>query len=101
MADSQDVVHNVPEDCWLLCLEYIADIMNLTAVQSLNWDTPLQRLTGQTPDCSIAMIFEFWDEVYYRYEHKARFPSETQELKGRFVGFSKHVGHARVFVIRS
>ena len=32
-------------------------------------------------------------------EHKARFPSETQELKGRFVGFSKHVGHALTYKI--
>ena len=25
----------VPNDCWLLCLEYVADIMNVTAVESL------------------------------------------------------------------
>ena len=92
---------NVPDDCWLLCLEYVADIMNITANQSLNWETPLQRLTGQTPDSSIAMVFEFYDEIYYRWEHKATFPSETQELKGRFVGFSKHVGHALTFKVLS
>jgi hypothetical protein len=31
----------VPEDCWLLALEYVADVMNLTAVKSLHWRTPL------------------------------------------------------------
>ena len=30
----------VPPDCWLLCLEYVADVMNLTAVESLHWRTP-------------------------------------------------------------
>jgi hypothetical protein len=37
---------NVPKDLWLLCLEYVADIMNITAVQSLNWQTPLQCQTS-------------------------------------------------------
>ena len=55
----------VPNDCWLLCLEYVADIMNVTTVKSLNWRTPMERLTGQTPDSSIVMIFEFFDEIYY------------------------------------
>jgi hypothetical protein len=71
----------VPNDCWLLCLEYVADIMNITAVESLNWRTPIERLTGQTPDSSIIMIFEFFDEVYYRRD-SASFPSDTTELKG-------------------
>jgi Reverse transcriptase (RNA-dependent DNA polymerase) len=88
----------VPDDCWLLCLEYVADIMNVTAVQSLDWSTPLERLTGQTPDTSIAMIFEFFDEVYYRRETSS-FPSTSTECKGRFVGFSKSVGHAMTYKI--
>ena len=88
----------VPNDCWLLCLEYVADIMNVTAVESLNWRTPLERLTGQTPDSSIVMIFEFFDEIYYRRD-SASFPSDTTELKGRFVGFSKHVGNAMTYKI--
>jgi hypothetical protein len=79
---------NVPKDLWLLCLEYVADIMNITAVQSLNWQTPLQRLIGQTPDSSIAIVFEFYDD------DKPVFPSQTMEKKGRFVCFSKDVGHA-------
>ena len=50
-----------PADCWLLCLEYVTDIMNITSVESLHWETPLHRLTGHTPDTSIAMVFEFYD----------------------------------------
>jgi quinol monooxygenase YgiN len=83
---------NVPEDLWLLCLEYVANIMNITAIQSHNWQTPLQGLTGQTPNSSIAMVFEFYDYVYYRRDLKPVFPSQTVEKKGCFVGFSKDVG---------
>ena len=89
-----------PHDTWLLCLQYIADIMNLTAVQSLNWRTPIEVLTGQTPDCSIAMFFEFYDEVYYRNDRVNKtFPSFPKELKGYFVGFSHDVGHALTYKI--
>ena len=54
----------VPPDCWLLCLEYVADVMNVTAVRSLQWRTPVERLSRQTPDTNIIMIHEFYDEVY-------------------------------------
>ena len=72
--------------------------MNVTAVESLNWRTPIERLTGQTPDSSIVMIFEFFDEIYYWCD-SASFPSVTTELKGRFVGFSKHVSNAMTYKI--
>jgi hypothetical protein len=90
---------NVPKDLWLLCLEYVADIMNITTVQSLNLQTPLQPLTGQTPNSSIAMVFEFYDDVYYCRDLKPVFPFQTVEKKGRFIGFSKDVGHALTYKI--
>jgi hypothetical protein len=70
------------------CLEYVADIMNITAIQSLNWQTPLQRLTGQTPDSGIAMVFQFYDEIYFCCNQKAHFPSQNAELNGHDVGHS-------------
>ena len=91
----------VPPDCWLLCLEYVADVMNLTAVESLHWRTPLECLTGQKPDTSILMLFTFYDEVYYSRDAKPSFPSQSPECKGRFVGFTKHVGHALTFNVLS
>ena len=72
----------VPADCWLLALEYVADVMNLTAVESLNWRTPLECLTGQTPDTSILLLFVFFDKVYYTPDGKPSFPSGTTEEKG-------------------
>ena len=88
-----------PANCWLLALEYVADVMNLTAVESLNWRTPLEKLTGQTPDSSILMLFVFYDKVYYTPNLDPSFPSDTTEEKGRMVGFSKNVGHAMTYKV--
>jgi hypothetical protein len=41
--------------------------MNLTASQTLNWKTPLQCLTGQVPDTSVLMLFEFYNKVYFKH----------------------------------
>jgi hypothetical protein len=87
-----------PDYCWLLVLQYVRDIMNLTAVQSLDWKTPLESLTGQVPDTSIALLFQFYDEVYYKAE-PASFPHDTVEKKGYFVGFAHDVGHAMTFKV--
>jgi hypothetical protein len=62
---------NVQANAWLLCIEWCADVMNMTAEKSLGWRTPLEVLTGQTTDISIALCFLFWDVVYVkRYEDK-------------------------------
>ena len=41
-------------------MKWVVDIMNMTAEKSLGWRTPLQVLTGQTTDISIALCFLFW-----------------------------------------
>jgi len=89
-------VTGAPEDAWLLCLEYVADVMNLTYNQSID-GIPLQKLTGQTQDSSILMLFKFWQPVYVS-KHNESFP-EAPEVKGRFVGFAKHVGHAFTYKV--
>ena len=52
---------NVDANAWLLCSQWVADVMNHTAEKSLGWQTPLQVLTGQTTDISILLVFLFWD----------------------------------------
>lgn len=95
---------NVRSDAWLLCLQWVADIMNHTAEKSLSWRPPLQVLTGQTIDISILLCFLFWDIVYCsRYkdkEYKNQVGSQkSSEVRGRFVGFAWSVGHALTFKI--
>ena len=38
---------NVDPKAWLLCLMWVADVMNVTAKKSLNGRPPLQVLAGQ------------------------------------------------------
>ena len=95
---------NVDPAAWLLCTEWVADVMNHTAEKSLGWRPPLQVLTGQTVDISIMLVFLFWDIVYVpRYKeagYKGQIGStKSSEVRGRFVGFAWDVGHALTFKI--
>ena len=97
-------LRNVDPSAWLLCTQWVADVMNHTAEKSLGWRPPLQVLTGQTIDISILLCFLFWDVVYCeRYEdhqYKGQVGStKSSEIRGRFVGFGWHVGHALTFKI--
>ena len=90
-----------PGEAWFHCIEYICFIMNRTAIQTLHWRTPLERLTGTTPDISMVYRFCFWDEVYFKRDESSgkNFPSMSNEEKGRFLGFSESVGHMMVYKI--
>jgi hypothetical protein len=50
---------NVQPNAWLLCTEWCADVMNMTVEKSIGWRTPLEVLTGETTDISIALCFLF------------------------------------------
>jgi len=95
-------LRNVHPSLWLLCLQWVADVMNMTAEKSLGWRTPLEVLTGQTTDISIMLVFVFNDVVYVpRYKEKNyqnQVGSEkSSEIRCRFVGFAHDVGHALTF----
>ena len=61
---------------WYRLAEHITDISNHTAYESLDWHTPHERSTGDTPDISGLLIFKFWDKVYY-YDP----PEEEEQLR--------------------
>jgi hypothetical protein len=90
---------------WLLALTYICFIFNHVAAETLEWQTPLQQLTGVTTDISALLYFTFWEPVYYatgdsmKYEGKPGFPSETSEARGRFVGFGESVGDVLTYKV--
>ena len=95
---------NVDEEAWLLCLKWVADVMNHMSEKSLGDYPPLQRLLGSTIDISILLCFLFWDIVYVaRYkdhQYKGQIGSKkSSEIRGRFVGFAWDVGHALTFKI--
>ena len=77
---------------------YICFVLNHTAVGSLHWRTPIEKLTGSTPDISSLLCFSFWEPVYYKLDDSDSSSKSTEKL-GRFVGISENVGHALTFKI--
>ena len=75
-------------------------ILNRAATPSLDWKTPLQIITRDTPDISAIMQYQFWEPVYYQAsESDISFPSNSPEKLGQFVGFAESVGHALTFKV--
>eukprot|EP00980_Cylindrotheca_fusiformis_P023113 scaffold10147_cov126-Cylindrotheca_fusiformis.AAC.1 len=77
-----------PASTWLLCLMYVALLLNLT----YNWTLggiPLQFAEGSTQDISPLLRFYWWEPVYYKVDDSP-FPSLSREERGRFVGVSKN-----------
>jgi hypothetical protein len=93
---------NAPPEAWYLVFDYVSFIMNRTAKESLNWRTPIEALTGQTPDISPLLHFRFWEPVFIKnYQgsgHKG-FPSERNEIIVRFAGFAEGVGHSACYKV--
>ena len=83
---------------WLLCMAYVAYLLNHMALESLGWRTPLEALTGQTPDISAITKYEFNEPIYYR-THEPSFPSENTERLGYFVGYAENVGNAFTYKV--
>jgi hypothetical protein len=88
----------LPSQTWLLALMYVCFVLNFTASACLKWRTPMEVLTGSTPDISPLLSFQWWEPVYFKLEN-AGFPSDLREQRGCFVGISEHVGHAMTYMI--
>ena len=84
-----------PAHCWLLCMLYVCHLLNATASPALGGLTPLQALTGQVPDISHFLHFSFREPIYYKVnesEPDHRFPSQSNEKRGHWVGFAENKG---------
>ncbi len=94
-----------PPFTWLLALQYVCFVINHTASERLGWRTPIEWLLGWTPDITVLLRFIFWEPVYYLTYGEVDEDKKTKKLKkpmealGRFVGISKHVGHAMTYKI--
>ena len=86
-----------PEEYWLLCLYFVVYLINRLATESLQWKTPLEKATGQVPDISPLLAFRWWEPVYYTVDNK--FPSESPEKTGRWVGVAEHQGDALTYLV--
>ena len=79
------ILTRAPAHCWLLCMQYVCNLLNATASPALGGLTPLQALTGQVPDISHFLHFSFWEPIYYKVDESEpdhRFPSQSNEKRG-------------------
>jgi hypothetical protein len=76
----------------------VAKIKNLTAnnYYAAKGRTPMEIITGDTPDISEYMAFQWYQPVWYL--DSATFPNDKKKL-GRWLGVSHHVGQAMCFWI--
>lgn len=86
-----------PGEFWLLCLQYVAGLLNSMANKTLGWKTPLSKLTGVTPDISAYLGFHFYQKVLYAVDNG--WPSESKEKSGRWVGIAENVGDALTYKV--
>ena len=54
-----------PDKLWFLCLEYIIELNNHCAAESLKWKTPMEIAFGETPDISAFLLFRWYDKILY------------------------------------
>ena len=86
-----------PDDLWMLALQHTSYVWNRTALRTKGWRTPLELRTGDTPDISALLMYEFYEQVYFL-DPSQPFPS-TQERLGRMVGIAEHVGDALCYKV--
>ena len=79
----------IPDKHTFAIYQYICDCLNHTAVSSIDNRTPLEVLTGDTPDISM-FRFRPYQEVWYL---KGKATLDQREwIKGRFLGFAWSTG---------
>ena len=74
---------------------YVCSLLNVTASPALGGLTPIQALTGQVPDISHFLHVSFCEPVYYKVDENEpdhRFPSQSNQKQGHWVGFADNKG---------
>ena len=79
-----------PRALWIYGIPYVAKIMQTTAsfVAYLQGRTPLESLTGETPDISQHLDFGFYDRVWFKED-----AGLVETKLGRFLEASHHIGY--------
>jgi hypothetical protein len=81
---------------WLLCITYVASLINYLANPNLGNLPPLYKMYGTTVDISHFLEFHFNQPVYYAADNK--WPSESPEKSGQWVGVADNVGDALTYI---
>ena len=78
------------------CQQWCCDVRNHLASRKLNWRTPEEKVSGETPDISM-FRFHFWQEVEY-YNPKLKQPSNGW-LPARFLGIAWDSGDSMTYYV--
>ena len=74
---------------WFVILLHVICFRNCASASSLGNITPIEKLTGHTPNISIMMQMPCWQPVFYLATGEdVKFPSKPHERFGYFVRFS-------------
>jgi hypothetical protein len=88
---------SAPEICWLLGCEYIADVHNICADESIGYRIPREVRHGGLQDISAFLEYKFYEPILYL-DSEESFPS-SKEKAGWWVGVAHNVGDAMTFKI--
>ena len=87
-----------PNSLWLLCMKYVAYLLNHLSVPRLNFKAPIEKAFGVTPDISALIQFYFYQPVMYLNTNMPKFP-HSKELFGYWVGVAENVGDALIYQV--
>jgi hypothetical protein len=76
---------------------YVCFVLN-NAFSEVIQSTPLRQAYGTDNNISPMLYFSFYKPAYYLVD-ETTFPSESKELRGRWVGVSENVGHFMTYKI--
>jgi hypothetical protein len=82
---------------WLLCIIYVASLLNHLVNPNLDDLPPLTKMYGVTIDILAFLNFYFYQPVYYVVDN--HWPLESPEKSRRWVGVAHNVGHALTYKI--
>ena len=67
------------------------------SISSLNWKTPIEVATGNTPDISNLLQFHWYQKVYYL-DPRSKYPNPREKL-GHYVGVTENVGDTLIYKV--
>jgi hypothetical protein len=90
---------NVHKALWDYCARWSCDVHSKTSTKLFVLDgrTPYEAVTGDTPDISSIMAYDFYEPVWY-YDKIAAFPEPKRHI-GRWLGQSYNIGQAMCYWI--
>jgi uncharacterized lipoprotein YehR (DUF1307 family) len=89
---------NTPVKLWDFCVNYVSHLRNHISqpLSQLQGRTPYEIVTGNTPDISELLEFEWYQPIWY-YE-PSKFPHQNKHI-GRWLGIAHRIGQALCFWI--